>query len=448
MSSGYVVGVGAGQCGLPLLAHILGSQSESRVVLDRKPLSCSSGDEMVFVQRRVAAWKEHPGGGLSGDVSGTLLPLLGDFLATVPDLRVVVLVRDRTESIGAWEASLSKLLDGNLNHWTTRLELGWIHDPVESHAYPKYDEASRVAAIGRYWDEYNVRVEALARTYPDRVLVIPSDDLTLTSGVIRLLDFLQIPRDEQRVVVGGRPESVPQTVALGYRPRPDSSPERCAVLVPYSGSIVSECEVSLRELERRGYVVRRVAGYSAIDQGRSQMATDALREGFLETFWIDSDIGFDPDDVERLRSTNHPIVCGLYPQKGQRALACHVLPGTKTLTFGREGGLAEIQYAGAGFLLVRREVYSRIQMEQKLPICNERYGRVLIPWFQPMVRPDGEHEWYLAEDFAFCERARQAGYAVVADTRVRLSHIGSYRYRWEDAGTTPPSFETFTLNLE
>jgi PAS domain-containing protein len=35
----------------------------------------------------------------------------------------------------------------------------------------------------------------------------------------------------------------------------------------------------IRELERRGYTVWRVGGFAAIDQGRSQMATDALRAG-------------------------------------------------------------------------------------------------------------------------------------------------------------------------
>ncbi len=448
MTRQYVVGVGAGQCGLPLLAHILQSQTGAQVAFDRSPLPAARGDAASFVTNRVFTWNQVSGNGLVGDVSGALRPYLEAFRSALPELRVVSLVRGRDETIAAWEAALAEQLDGNLNHWTTRLDLGWGHDPVESRAYPKYDEPSRATAIGRYWDEYQADIAAFARKFPENVLTVPSDDLTQDAGVTRLLDFLGIPRGRQRVVVGGRPDKTPQRVDPDYRPKPDRTPGRCAVLVPYSGSIAAECEASLRELERRGYVVRRVAGYSAIDQGRSQMATDALRDGFLETFWIDSDIGFEPDDVDRLRASDYPIICGLYPQKGQRALACHVLPGTPSLTFGRGGSCTEILYAGAGFLLIRREVYSRIQMECALPVCNERYGRPLIPWFQPMTRPDGEYEWYLAEDFAFCERARRCGYAVMADTRVRLAHIGVYRYRWEDAGTPPASFETFTLNLD
>lgn len=50
-----------------------------------------------------------------------------------------------------------------------------------------------------------------------------------------------------------------------------------------------------------------------------------------------------------------------------------------------------------------------------------------------MVVPHGEDHWYLAEDYAFCARAWRAGHVVMADTRVRLHHVGRYGYTWEDA---------------
>ena len=96
----------------------------------------------------------------------------------------------------------------------------------------------------------------------------------------------------------------------------DLSPKRCAVLVPYQGRIVSQCQTALLELERRGYVVRRVEGYSAIDQARNQIGSDALADGFQETLWIDSDVGFNPDDIEKVRKHGLPITCGIYPKKG------------------------------------------------------------------------------------------------------------------------------------
>jgi hypothetical protein len=223
-------------------------------------------------------------------------------------------------------------------------------------------------------------------------------------------------------------------------------PRRCAVLVPFGTSIVPQCERALVELERRGYEVRRVGGYAAIDQGRNQMATDALLDGYEETFWIDADVEFHPDAVGRLRAHRLPIVCGIYPQKGKRAVACHLAPGTPKTVFGKSGGLVEILYAGAGFLLVRREVYLAIQEQLRLPMCNERFGLPLLPFFHPMLHACEDGHWYLAEDWAFCERARQCGFHITADTTVRLWHIGTYAFGWEDAGMDRPRFDTFTLN--
>jgi len=64
-----------------------------------------------------------------------------------------------------------------------------------------------------------------------------------------------------------------------------------------------------------------------------------------------------------------------------------------------------------------------------------------------MVIADGQGYWYLGEDYAFCERARQAGHKVIVDTTIRLGHVGRYTYGWEDAGQAVPRVPgaTFTF---
>jgi hypothetical protein len=224
---------------------------------------------------------------------------------------------------------------------------------------------------------------------------------------------------------------------------------KCVILTPVAHHIEPDCDKALRELEKRGYQVWRVWGYSAIDQGRCQMATDALREGFDELMWIDADTGFDPDVIDRLRSHDLPIVCGICAKKNQRAIAAYVLPETEQLVFGEGGGLVELFYGGTGFLYTRREVYERIQKLQNLPICNvwEGQGKPTIPYFLPMIVPWRGGQWYLAEDFAFFERARRAGFKIMADTTIRLKHFGNYGFQWEDAGLEVPRYATFNLNI-
>lgn len=226
-------------------------------------------------------------------------------------------------------------------------------------------------------------------------------------------------------------------------------PSRCVVLVPVAHHIESGCEEALRALERRGYRVWRRFGSSAIDQARSQLATDALAEGFDELMWIDSDIGFSPDAVDMLRQHDLPLVSGVYAKKNSRAIACYKLPESESFVFGEGGGLTELHYAATGFLHTRREVYEKIADNEQLPVCNLRFDRPIVPYFLPMLLPedDGNH-WYLGEDFAFCERARRSGFAVYADTRIRLEHFGTYGFTWEDAGSDRQRYATYNYRFD
>jgi hypothetical protein len=225
-------------------------------------------------------------------------------------------------------------------------------------------------------------------------------------------------------------------------------PSRCVVLVPVGGAIDPGCEDALRELERRGHAVWRSHGHSAIDCARHRMASDALAQGFDELMWIDSDIVFNPDDVDKLRRHELPLVCGIYPKKGCRQFACTFLPETRRIVFGVHGCGMEILYCGFGFTLTRREVYETMQQRLELPDCNRRFKEMtLVPYFAPLVEGAGEQAWYLGEDYAFCERARRCGFRVMADTTIRLWHIGSYRYGWEDAGRDVERFGNYPFHI-
>src|SRR5713226_7027001 len=92
-----------------------------------------------------------------------------------------------------------------------------------------------------------------------------------------------------------------------------NGPTKCVILVPANYGIEPECERGLVQLERRGYPVWRVPGFAAIDQCRNQVATDALARGFEELFWIDADIAFDPEAVDRVREVAAGLAKGTVP---------------------------------------------------------------------------------------------------------------------------------------
>lgn len=449
MTQKVILGLGAGQCGFGLLTEILKKQPGTKMTFEQWPvLPWVRRPTLPGIRERLLRWKESVAEPIVGDVAAFYLPYVDEAIQYDDSIRLVCLKRPRAEVIAAFARNLDATCRVPTNHWSETPKKGWYHDPLWSQTFPQYSTPDREEAIGLYWDEYYSRADELVRKYPANFVIVDPDELTEMSGVRRLLDFVGIPSNSQVMLVGNRPNRATEPIASSPPAAGEPlDPRKCVVLVPFTGFIHAECEDGLKELERRGYTVRRVGGYAAIDQGRNQMVTDALVAGFEETLWIDSDVGFHPDDVERLRSHSVPIVSGIYPQKGKRALASHILPGTPNMTFGEAGGLVELLYAATGFLLVRREAYLGIQRNLQLPTCNERFGHAMIPFFLPLIRKIEDGHWYLAEDYSFCERARQSGYKIYADTRIRLWHVGWYRYGWEDAGIERPRFGTFTLNF-
>ncbi len=214
----------------------------------------------------------------------------------------------------------------------------------------------------------------------------------------------------------------------------DLHPGRCAILVvgPLSGE--SPSATALRELERRGYSIGRIAPDGALDRVRSQAVTEILARGFAETLWIDAQLEFDPNDVVKLRSHAAPIVAGIDIRPLGQGFAVEVLPDCKHLSLGIGGGLVEVQYVSTGFLLVREAVYRSLAGSAELSPCATLAGPSFVPYFLPLVKEAGTARTYLDSDFAFCERARRLGYGVFADTSIRLWRHGNYRYSWEDVG--------------
>lgn len=72
----------------------------------------------------------------------------------------------------------------------------------------------------------------------------------------------------------------------------------------------------------------------------------------------------------------------------------------------------------------------------------------MLPWFQPMVREYRGGHWYLGEDFASCEQVRHAGFSVMAYTSIRLWHIGSYPYGWQDAGMATKRYASLEFQFD
>ena len=124
--------------------------------------------------------------------------------------------------------------------------------------------------------------------------------------------------------------------------------------------------------------------------------------------WIDIDIGFDADAVERLRVAHSCRSCAASIRSRERADRGHVLPGTPKIVRRRGRAGRDHICRGRLFLHVRREAYEAIRDTLHLPLCNTRFGKGMWPSSSRLIEDEGVPR-YLTEDFAFSYRARQAG---------------------------------------
>jgi glycosyltransferase involved in cell wall biosynthesis len=243
-----------------------------------------------------------------------------------------------------------------------------------------------------------------------------------------------------------------QSIQAGSGPSRTNVPNRAKmiVLVPHLNGIERECEEGLRWLEALGIRVARRVGSSAIDVARNEMISDALHQGYESMMFIDSDIGFDPQDVLRLFARPEPVATGVYAKKATRGIASEFHEGIDEVLFGPECRAPyPLQYAATGFMRIKAGVLRKMIEELKLPLCNTKWGQGNWPFFWPMIVPHEEERLhYLGEDWSFSYRLRQIGVTPVADTSIRLWHWGRYGYSWEDAGSDVARYRAYRYRFQ
>lgn len=170
-----------------------------------------------------------------------------------------------------------------------------------------------------------------------------------------------------------------------------------------------------------------------VNESLISRARNTLVAKFLESkesthlMFVDADIGFEPWQVLALLNHDVDIVGGLYPMK--------TLP-VKWVVNGLEGstvnenGLLEVTKTGTGFMLIKREVFERMNSHPAVkPYKNDigldpKYDAYLKTYFDTAVR-EGR---YMSEDWTACANFIELGGKVHVDTRVLLKHTGSFTF--------------------
>lgn len=171
-------------------------------------------------------------------------------------------------------------------------------------------------------------------------------------------------------------------------------------------------------------------GDSDISRSRNKLTRLFLETDCTHLLFIDTDLIFGHDQVERIMEHKEELVGGCYPKK-QHGDIQMVLNVCDTAKKPREDKLVEVKYIGTGFMRVARTVFDQMIEKYGDKLVYNQDGNSALEydfWGRGVYEfPNGSRR-YLSEDWQFCQRWIDLGGKVWADTAVLVKHSGNCIY--------------------
>lgn len=190
-----------------------------------------------------------------------------------------------------------------------------------------------------------------------------------------------------------------------------------------------------------------VANESLITRARNTIAHKFMKTDFDALLFIDSDHGFNPDDVLKMIESGKDLIGAPYPMKGinWENVRLAALAGRQNLeaysgffavnTVQKEQKFDvnepfEVKDIGTGMMFISRKVFEELK-----PLCGKykhnsvgdlgiEFGEEITEYFFTKI----EDGILLSEDYAFCHLWSDQGNQVWAAPWVRITHSGDYNF--------------------
>jgi len=199
---------------------------------------------------------------------------------------------------------------------------------------------------------------------------------------------------------------------------------------------------------------------SLITRARNYCCDEFMRSDAQHLMFIDSDIGFNPQDVialmalQTIETEKYDIIGGPYPKKCiswekiKQAVDKGVADEDPNVlekfvgdyVFNPKGGQQSIQISepcevleiGTGFMMVSKEAMKKFndsypQYNYKPDhVRTEHFdgSREIMMYFQAEVDPASKR--YLSEDYWFCQKAQEIGLKTWFCPWMKMQHVGTY----------------------
>lgn len=200
---------------------------------------------------------------------------------------------------------------------------------------------------------------------------------------------------------------------------------------------------------------------SLVTRARNYCCDEFMRSDAKHMMFIDSDIGFDPQDIIammalQIQNDQYDIIGGPYPKKCiswekiKRAVDKGVADENPNVldkfvgdfVFNPKGGQTQIALSepvevleiGTGFMMIKKEALLKFAeaytqyLYKPDHVRTEHFdgSRKIMMYFQAEVDPKSER--YLSEDYWFCQKAQDIGLKTWLCPWMKLQHLGSYIY--------------------
>jgi hypothetical protein len=166
---------------------------------------------------------------------------------------------------------------------------------------------------------------------------------------------------------------------------------------------------------------------SLISRARNTLTAKFLHnKESTHLMFIDADIGWEPWHLLVMLNAQKDVIGGLYPMKSLPVKWC--VNGFEGAEVSEDGTLQEVSKTGTGFMLIKREVFEKLNAHPATkPFMNDiGLPAELNPYMKTYFDTAVRENRYYSEDWTFCENFRDLGGRIWVDKRVLLRHTGTY----------------------
>ena len=143
-------------------------------------------------------------------------------------------------------------------------------------------------------------------------------------------------------------------------------------------------------------------GYTTAEN-RNYIATKATNEGCTHLFFVDDDMIYEEDTLDRLLAHDKDIIGGVAFTKYEKQVDVNEY-------FDDKRGLVKCKALGGGVVLIKTEVFKKTPQ----------------PWYGYIWNDNGSIKE--SNDWFFCHKAIESGFEVWCDSNIKAGHIGSKKY--------------------